>query len=281
MDLIFTIYIKTPNTNNKSIGMQQLHIIRNYIKYRFLSRTKYDIHPPFLFDLVTKVFEDRKRYPDYIKIENLKRELIKDKREISVLDFGAGSSIDTGNLKVVGKIARYSSKPKRYARLLYRLIKYFQPDTILELGTSLGISTAYMALAKPNSKVITIEGCPNISAIANETFNKLNIWNIKLKTGEFDTVLPDVLVETGKLDFVFIDGNHRKEPTIKYFEMCLDKAHNNSVFVFDDIHWSQGMTEAWESICSHPSVTLSVDIFAMGLVFFKKELSKEHFIVKY
>ncbi len=260
--------------------MQQLNFIREYLKYRFSSRTKFDIHPPFLFDLVTKVFEDRKRYPDYIRVEKLKRDLLKDKRKIEVQDFGAGSSVDKGHLKEIGRIARYSSKPKKYARLLYRLVKYFQPETILELGTSLGFSTAYMALAKPDAKILTIEGCPNISAMAKENFNNLNINNMQLITGEFDKVLPEVLAGI-KADFVFIDGNHRKEPTINYFEQCMAKAHNDSVFIFDDIHWSQGMTEAWEYICRRPSVTLSVDIFAMGLVFFRKELSKEHFIVKY
>jgi predicted O-methyltransferase YrrM len=227
------------------------------------------------------VFEDKKIYPDYVRVENLKRELLKDKREIEVQDFGAGSSVDKDNIKVVGRIAKYSSKPKKYARLLYRLVKYFQPGTILELGTSLGLSTAYMASARPEAKVITIEGCPNISAIAQENFDNSGIKNVKLVTGEFDRVLPEVLTGIDKPDFVFIDGNHRKEPTIRYFEMCLEKAHNDSVFIFDDIHWSEGMTEAWDYICKHPSVTLSVDIFAMGLIFFKKELSKEHFIVKY
>ncbi len=261
--------------------MQQLTFIRNYLKYRFLSRTKYDIHPPFLFDLVTKVFEDKKKYPDYVKIENLKRELLKDERKIEVQDFGAGSSVDKGNLKAVSRIAKYSSKPKKYARLLYRLVNYFKPDTILELGTSLGFSTAYLAMAKKEANVITIEGCPNISNLAIENFQKLSIDNINLITGDFDEILPDVLNSLERLDFAFIDGNHRKEPTIKYFEECLEKAHNDSVFIFDDIHWSEGMTEAWDYICQHPSVTLSVDIFAMGMVFFKKELSKEHFVVKY
>ena len=261
--------------------MQKINFIKDYLKYRFLSRTKYDIHPPFLFDLVTKVFEDKKRYSDYVRVESLKRKLLKDKREIEVQDFGAGSSVDKDNIKVVGRIAKYSSKPKKYARLLYRLVKYFKPGTILELGTSLGFSTAYMALARPEAKVITIEGCPNISALAQENFDNLKIENIRLTTGEFDGVLPEVLSKIDKPDFVFIDGNHRKEPTIKYFEMCLEKAHNDSVFIFDDIHWSDGMTEAWDYVCRHPSVTLSVDIFAMGLIFFKKELSKEYFIVKF
>ena len=261
--------------------MLNVPFIKKYLSYRFFSKTKYDIHPPFLFDLITHVFEDKKQYPDYKKIETLRKELLKNKKKIAVKDYGAGSAVDKGEQRAISKITKYSSKPLKYGRLLYRLTNYFKPDTILELGTSLGLSSAYMALGNPESGIITMEGCPNISGIAEDNFKNLNLKNIKLITGNFDDNLQDVLNSVLQLDFVFIDGNHRKDPTIRYFELCLTKAVNNSVLIFDDIHWSKGMEAAWKYIKNHSSVTLTIDAFFLGFVFLNKDLSKQDFILKF
>ncbi len=261
--------------------MQKFDFIRNYISYRYSSRTKYDVHPPFLFDLITHVFEDKTVHPEYKEIENLKKELIKNQQTISITDLGAGSSMNKSPDRSISYIARTSSKNKKHGRLMYRLANYFQPGNILELGTSLGLSTAYMALGSPKSKIITIEGCPNIAALAEENFKKLKTKNIDLISGSFENELSKVLDSLQKLDFAFIDGNHQQGPTIKYFEQCLSKTVNDSIMIFDDIHWSEGMEKAWEHIKQHPEVTLSIDIFFMGIVFFKKELSREHFVIKY
>ncbi len=261
--------------------MQKTDFIRNYISYRYSSRTKYDVHPPFLFNLITQVFEDKKTHPEYKEIENLKKKLIKDQQIISITDLGAGSSMNNNPERSISYIARTSSKSKKHGRLMYRLANYFKPGNILELGTSLGLSTAYMALGSPESKITTIEGCPNIAAIAEDNYKQLGIDSIKLITGSFENELGGVLDSIPQVDFVFIDGNHKQEPTIKYFEQCLFKTVNDSIMIFDDIHWSEGMEKAWEHIKQHPDVTLSIDLFYMGIVFLKKELTKEHFVIRY
>ena len=261
--------------------MQKLAFLIKYIYYRLFSSTSYDVHPPFLFDLVIKVFEDKSVDERFLKIERLKQQLLKDKRSIKVTDLGAGSVSGRGKERKISYITRTSSQSKKYGRLLSRLVNYFQPNTVLELGTSLGLSGAYMAAGCLTSKIITIEGCPNISNIAKANFQSLGIQNITLINGNFDNELAGILNTVAQVDFIFIDGNHQKEPTIKYFEQCLTKAVNETVFVFDDIHWSTGMEEAWNSICNHPSVTLSVDLFFMGIIFIKKELTKQHFIIRF
>jgi predicted O-methyltransferase YrrM len=211
----------------------------------------------------------------------LKHQLVKDKRTITVTDLGAGTSSGQGKERSIGFVAKSSSKSKKYGRLLYRLVQFYKPATVLELGTSLGFSTAYMALGNPSSQVITIEGCTNIASLAKINFQKLNIHNIRLINGSFDGELLNVLNSIPQVDFVFMDGNHQYEPTIKYFEQCLPKAVNETIFVIDDIYWSKGMESAWKYICNHPSVTLSVDIFFMGMVFVRKELTKQHFIIRF
>lgn len=261
--------------------MQKLKLLLRYINFLFSSSTKYDVHSPFLFELITTVFENKASNEDYISIENLKRQLINKKEEIEITDLGAGSKSGNDNIKTIAQIARNSSKPKKLGRLLYRLSAEFKPTNILELGTSFGLSTSYMALGNPGSKITTIEGCPNISSIANNNFAQLNINNIKLYTGNFDAVLPDILETIPELNLVFIDGNHKKEPTIKYFEQCLEKSVNDTCLIFDDIHWSDEMEQAWNYIKQNKKVSLTVDLFYMGLVFFRKELTKENFVIRY
>ncbi len=261
--------------------MQKLTYIQRYFQYRWNSRSSFGVHPPFLFDLVTKVFENTAINENFLPLEALKQKLMKEKGIISVTDLGAGTTSGLGKTREIGYIARTSSKPAKYGRLLFRLAEYFKPETILELGTSLGFSSAYLALGNPLSKVITIEGCPNIAGLAQANFDKLNIQNIQLVVGNFDENLPAILNEQTRIDFVFIDGNHKEEPTINYFEQCLSKADNETVFIIDDIHWSEGMENAWNQISNHPLVTLSVDIFSMGIIFIKKELTKQHFIIRF
>lgn len=261
--------------------MQKLTFIQRYFQYRWNSRSSFGVHPPFLFDLVTMVFENTAINENYLQLEVLKQKLMREKGIISVTDLGAGTTSGLGNARKIGFIARTSSKPAKYGRLLFRLAEYFKPTTILELGTSLGFSSAYLALGNPLSKVITIEGCPNIARLAQTNFDNLNIQNIQLVIGNFNEKLPAILYELPRIDFIFIDGNHKEEPTINYFEQCLFKAGNETVFIIDDIHWSEGMENAWNQIRNQPLVTLSVDIFSMGIIFIKKELTKQHFIIRF
>jgi predicted O-methyltransferase YrrM len=203
------------------------------------------------------------------------------KKILNCVDLGAGSHLQNKTSKSISEIVHAAAKPEKYAQLLFRLVNHFQPATILELGTSLGISSAYMASANSRSKLITIEGCKEIAAIAGQNFKKLELFNIEQLTGNFDDRLPEVLKKIDQLDFVFFDGNHRKIPTINYFEQCLEKASERSVFVFDDIYWSDEMKEAWQEIKNNDRVTVTIDLFYFGILFFRKEQVKEHFVIRY
>lgn len=194
-------------------------------------------------------------------------------------DFGAGSKVFDNNRRVVSKIASAAGISKKRGKLLAKTIHYFQPHHILEIGTSLGISTAYMAAGAPQANITSLEGCPATAQIAIESFKKLDIKNIEVIIGEFDQSL-DQVIENKSYDIIFFDGNHQKEATIRYFEKCLDAAHENSIFIFDDIHWSKDMEAAWEVIKNHEKVTLSVDTYKWGLVFFSKGREKQHFTVR-
>jgi predicted O-methyltransferase YrrM len=253
-----------------------------YLRYYFTASNGkgHGVHSPFVFELVTKVLNDKTNYPEYKKVELQRSLLLGNESIISVDDFGAGSAAKMAKQRVVQQIAATSLKPKKYAQLLYRLVKYFQPKQVLELGTSLGITTAYLASAQPSSKFITMEGSASIAVLAGQTLERLQIDNTEIITGNFDETLGSITNQ--KFDFVFIDGNHRKEPTLRYFEQLLPSLSSDSVVVFDDIHWSREMEEAWERIKAHSSVTLSIDLFFIGIVFFRKQqLEREHFTIRF
>jgi predicted O-methyltransferase YrrM len=240
------------------------------------------MHSPFVFDFITKVLNDQLDYPGYQVAENVRKKMSRNNRELEVEDFGAGSVYQAYKKRSVSSIARQAAKPPKYARLLYRMVQYYKPGLILELGTSLGITTTYLALANPVARVITMEGAKAIAATAADSFSANGLSSIELVEGNFDTTLPALLGSMGTVDFAFIDGNHRKEPTLRYFAQLLPHRSNDSIFVFDDIHWSKDMEEAWTEIQQHPSVRCSIDLFFIGIVIFRKEFrEKQQFEIRF
>ena len=261
--------------------MKKLHQAKSLLQYFFKAKTKYQIHSPFLFELIDEVLEDDRIFYAFQEIEAYRNYLVQNNTQISVTDLGAGSSVgNSGYKRSIRSIAKSAVSPQSQCEFLFRLIQHYKPEIMLELGTSLGVNTLYQAMGNVNGKMITMEGCKETANIAFQSFQKLKANNVGIVLGNFDEKLPETLKKLPKLDYVFFDGNHRKKPTLSYFEQCLSLAHNDSIFIFDDIHWSKEMKEAWEEIKKHPSVTLSLDLYYMGMVFFRKEnVVKEHFTV--
>ena len=252
-----------------------------YFRFWLRSGNAHGLHSPFVFGLYTSVVRHTGTFGAYAPIEARRRQLLESPVSISVTDLGAGSHTGAGRQRRVANIARTAAKPPHLAQLLFRLVNYLRPATVLELGTSLGLTTAYLAASDSRHHVLTFEGCPNVAAVARETFATLGLTNIELVEGNIDHTLAPTLAELkAPLDFAFFDGNHRYEPTLHYFELCLAHRTDESVFVFDDIHWSADMERAWEVIKAHPEVMLTVDLFYIGLVFFRKNQPKQHFSLR-
>lgn len=249
-----------------------------YLKYRLRAGTAHGLHSPFVYGLYTTVICHNGEFAAFIPIEARRRALLSSLDSITVTDLGAGSHTGGGQLRRVSTIAHTAAKPPHLAQLLFRLVNHFRPATVLELGTSLGLTTAYLAAADSRHRVVTFEGCPSVATVARATFAALHLANIELVEGNLDATLgPALAALGGPVDFVFFDGNHRREPTLRYFEQCLAKTHEDSVFVFDDIHWSAEMEQAWDTIRAHPAVTVTVDLFHIGLVFFRKKQPRQDF----
>lgn len=265
------------------IVFRVFYSFKKYISHWWASHNKkgFGIHSPFVFKLVTKIIHDYTLFYCFADIEKERIRLINDNTLVEVSDLGAGSRVAKSSQRKISQIAKYSLKPAKQAQLLFRLINYFEFSNMLELGTSLGITTSYLSKTNSQSRVISLEGCPQIAQQAKQTLKNLQINNTTIIEGAFEETLPQAIAEFEKLDFVFFDGNHTKQATLEYFELCLPKINNDTLFVFDDIYWNQEMTEAWKSIKSHAKVVVTIDLFHLGLVFFRNELHPQHFKVRF
>jgi len=259
----------------------QLIYALKYLNYRLCTKHKkgHGIHSPFMYKLITEVFNKK---PD----KGLKQVFVvynkykSSKLNLSCKDIGAKTTYRSKEKLSVGAIIKRSSVNKKYGKLIYNLTTHFKPQKILELGTSVGISTAFLARAAPNANLKTIEGVIEKVEVAKQIASELKV-SPEFVIGNFDQVLDQTLDKSIQLDLVFFDGNHTKKSTLTYFSKCLKKVHNDTIFVFDDIHWSEEMEAAWDQIRIHDQVKVSVDLFRLGLIFFKKELSYQHYVIKF
>ena len=262
----------------------KLQLAKKYLHYLFTASngSGHGIHSPFVYDFIKNVLRDKEQYACYKPIELVRKKLYENEQVIEVQDQGAGSAVIKTTRRAVKDIAHTSLKSKRYAQLLFRIAKRYSPRTIIELGTSLGITTSYLASTSPPVTVYTLEGATTIASIASAIFIEQGFNNIVLTTGDFDSTMPAILSRIQEVDMAFIDGNHRKEPTLRYFNQLKAYSTNSTIMIFDDIHWSSEMEEAWSLIKADPAVTLSIDLFFLGLIFFRKDFkSTQHFTIRF
>lgn len=255
------------------------HLAKSYVRFLWHSGNQHGLHSPFVFDLVTKCFYNKENRKSYQVLSAHREALAKDTREISVEDFGSGSKVFKSNIRTVHAIAKNAGISRKRAELLNRLVAYFEVEEVLEIGTSVGLATMSLAVENDKTSITTVEGCIETAAIAKEYFLKFGITNVASDVARFDNFIKDISSEK-KYDLIYFDGNHTKEATIFYFENLLDTAHNDSVWIFDDIHWSEGMEDAWKFIKLHPKVTVTIDTFQWGFVFFRQEQVKQHFVIR-
>lgn len=264
--------------------------IKSYFNFLWNSKNQHGVHSPFVYSLVTKCFYDQKTKPEYKILKTYRNDLLRNKNTIEVTDFGAGSRVFKSNTRQISKIAQTAGISPKRAKLLYRITNYFKPENILEIGTSLGLATSALSLgtrvaderneANPISKITTLEGCPQTSGVAQKQFAKFKLDNIETVVSEFTAHLENYQLSTVNYQLIYFDGNHSKEATLTYFDLLLPTITNETVWIFDDIHWSEDMEKTWEIIKNHPQVTVTIDTFQWGLVFFRYEQEKEHFTIR-
>jgi predicted O-methyltransferase YrrM len=256
-------------------------LLVGYAYYCLHAVNQQSLKTPFVYKFYDEVIRGIDNHPDFQAIECYRQTLLTSQQAVTITELGAGSSVRNGRVRSVDSIARHSLSPPKFGRFLFRLVQFLKPATIIEFGTSLGATTLYLSLADDYSKVYTLEGCPETAQIAQQGFQQFKQSNIEVKLGNIDDTLPALLQEVPAVDLAYVDANHRQGTTLSYFEQLLTKISESSVLVFDDIYWSFEMMEAWRIIKNHPRVTLSLDLFDAGLVFFRPHQTKQHYTLKF
>ena len=285
-----------------------LYRVSSWLKHQLTARNTggHGVHSPYLFEWVRMVMSDKNTYYVWDEIEEIRQEMLKDMRELEFVDYGSGGPLPTSpskgrsaNMRRVCDIAKGSLARRKEAQLLARLVGWLgrplltSPSrggigdeasedrkglTIVELGTSLGVTTAYLAAMDSRNKVVTYEGCPAVAEVARANWEKLGLSNIACVVGEITVDSLQLAVDRlSGIDVAFIDANHTCEATLTYFNALASRVHEKSVVVVDDIHYNEDMEKAWKAICADERVTTTMDLYRMGLVFFDKHYWRKHY----
>jgi len=251
--------------------------IKSFIKFNLTAGNLHDLHSPFMYNFAHKCLYDRQIYPEYQQLKNYHKSLLKNTQKLKITDFGAGSKVFSSNERAINQMAKIAGSNYSDMKRLFRIIRYFKPGNILELGTSLGKATYTMALAHPQARITSIEGDKNLASFSNNFLKKHRIKNVNIIPQKFDDYLAGLNRTSQKLDLIYMDGNHRLKPTLDYFNALQKHIHNDTVIIVDDIYWSEEMKNAWLALKQHKHVRQSVDVYYFGILFFRKEQYKEHF----
>jgi predicted O-methyltransferase YrrM len=246
------------------------------------------IHSPYLFEWVRMVMSDTHAYYIWSRIEGVRRKMLESDVVVNYVDYGSGSKQMCEGLRserLVKDIANKSVSRRKKAQMLFRLVNWLGHQmrcgekgmSIVELGTSLGVTTSYLASVDSRDRVLTYEGCEDVAKLASENWNVLGLNNIECCVGEIDIEKLRVKINEIGVDVAFVDANHTYDATLKYFGVLADGVHSKSVVVVDDIHYSAEMEEAWKAICADERVTTTMDLYDMGLVFFDKHYWHRHY----
>ena len=259
--------------------MNRLRIFYKFVLHFVTAKNThgFGVHSPYVYRFTNLVIYNTSRYYIFSSIEKIRLSLKRDKTELDIVDFGTGGKQQIS----IAEIARTSLKAAKYGRLFYRLSVFLKARNILELGTSLGLTSSYLASPSAAARMVSLEGSEQLATIAKENFKLLGITNIEIVTGNIDSTLPEVVDGFSQLDLVFIDANHRSEAVLKYFEQILGKIRSGSIVVVDDIYWSPDMEMAWKTIKEHPRVTSTIDLFQMGIVFFNEDLHRKNYKMRF
>ena len=259
--------------------MQKLFRVQSFLNHWLDAVDEHSLHSPFFFDFYRKVIKGEKD-DSFVEVEKTRRRLLSDRSIVKVKDLGAASPHFKTDDRTVAKVASTSLNKEKQCALFFRIVKYFNAKNILELGTSMGITTLYLSRTE-GTKVTTFEGNPDMINIALTNFEFFKQKNITLIKGNIDETLHDYLQDPAKIDFALIDANHRYEPTVRYFNLLARRMGDHGVMVIDDIYYSEEMAKAWNELRKHDLVYGSIDLFRCGILFFDLNLNKQHFTWSY
>ena len=260
-------------------------MIKEYFSYLINSHNLHGVHSPFVFEFNEKVLNIRPEKEALKEVNAYRNFLRGNVQKLIVDDYGSGSQKLKSRERSVNEIYKTASTNTRMGEILYQLIRFYDCRNILEIGTCLGIGTAYMQKAVSeftDAKITTLEGSHSLLEFTKNNLKDFtDISKVNFIEGNFDDTLPEILSHIPRIDLAFVDGNHTYAATLNYFNLLKNKIHNESIIIFDDIYWNTDMKKAWTEIKLHPTVSCSIDLFRWGIIFFRKEMEKEDFTLRF
>jgi predicted O-methyltransferase YrrM len=254
--------------------------IKSYLKFLWYSTNEHAVHSPFVFNLVTKCFYDTKYKPNYATLHDYRSYLLRTTREMEIINSRTHSKIFNPDRSTIKKTVKSVGINPKHAKLLLRITDYFQPNMVLEIGTSPGIATSALALGNKTATITTLHNHPDSTNIVQSQLENFGIGNVTVVGTAFEKYFSTVELHNVTFDFIYFGYNNSKNATLDYFEVLLATINNETVWIFENIHESKEIEKAWLFICRHPKVTVSIDTFRWGLVFFRTEQNKQHFIIR-
>lgn len=272
----------------------QIHSICAYLKHFFSSwnTTGEGIHSPYLFELVRFILRDRNAYYCFADIERRRVFLKACNDELDVVDFGSQGSKEGKRVRrKVSEIAKNHLERPEVGQLLFRLVNWIgehekRPLEIVELGTSLGVTTAYLASADSRNTVQTYEGSGEVLQVAQGVWRTLRLENIRWIEGDIDQTLLNrdhsllLYSAPARVDIAYVDANHTYEATKRYADFLLERLNQKGVLAIDDIHYSEEMERAWQELKLDPRVTSTMDLYHLGLIFVDPHYLKRHYKIR-
>jgi len=257
-------------------------LLQHYISHLFTSGYKngHGIHSPFAYAFFRNVLFNKTKTDNILVIKKVRKELLKSKVVLETSTAGEPSKVFKSKYRSVSGLVKHTATKERIGLILNNLVSFYNLKQAVELGTSVGLGAIYLASGNAGVKVQTIEYCRNTADFAGSVFKANNITNIQLFNNVFEAVFPEIMRLNNSVDMVYIDGNHNFNSTMYYFNLCKNFGKDHLIVVFDDIYWSSEMLNAWKTIIKDLRVTLSIDLFYCGIVFFNPELTKKHYKVK-
>lgn len=241
------------------------------------SKGRHGIHSPFVFDFVDNCLTT-KVDKNFLNTRKIWLQILKKNREqFKITDLGAGSK-QMGNTRSVAQLAKNAGSKGLYGEILWKIAHHYRPELMLELGTSIGTGSIHLKSGNPESHLITVEGCDAILSRALQQFDYWHLSGITTICSSFETFVE--LPAIGKYDLIFLDGNHSRNATLVYLEKLFDHSHSQTVFILDDIRWSDDMWDLWKQLVSDERFHVSIDLGRMGLLWRREEQTKEHFVLR-
>lgn len=256
--------------------------ILKYIQHLFYRghRKGHGIHSPYVFEFVNGVVFNAKQWqvPEQpLRVHKVMR------KDCSLIPRNEppGEIANENDTRSISSFIKKASVSFKYGALLYRISRWFEADSVVELGSGLGISTAYLRAGSPKTTFHSVEGGRIRALLAAQVIYRSKLEKVNIHQGDIGEELPGILMDASDRLLAYVDGNHHYKPTLTYLELLVKHAGEEAIIIMDDIYWSKGMQKAWQEVISWPEVQVSIDLFHMGILLINSDLNKANLKIKF